>query len=148
MSQEESSRRSEADHLKLRAAIPRLFKRAPFLAWLDLQVERYEPDDVTTRLPFRHDLSNDGSTYHGGVISAVMDTTGAMAAWSNHDYDRGIRASTVSMSLQYVAVSDGSDLLCQATTVRRARELVFTEIVARDSTGKALAHGVQTYRFA
>jgi uncharacterized protein (TIGR00369 family) len=118
------------------------------LAWLDLQMERYEPDDVTTRLPFRDELSNDGATYHGGVISTVIDTTGALAAWSNHDFDRGIRASTVSMALQYVAVGDGSDLICQATTVRRARELVFTEIVARDSTGKTLAHGLQTYRFA
>ena len=29
--------------------------------------ERYEPDDVTLRLPFREDLTNDGTYYHGGV---------------------------------------------------------------------------------
>ncbi len=148
MSQEDSGRLSEAEQLKRRAAIPDLFNRAPFLAWLGLQVERYEPDDVTLRLPFRHELSNDGKTYHGGVVGAVIDTTGALAAWSNHDFDRGIRASTISMALQYVAVSAGSDLICQATTVRRVRELVFTEIVARDSDGKTLAHGLQTYRLA
>lgn len=50
------------------------------------------------------------------------------------------------MALQYVAASSGDDLLCVARTVRRARELVFTEITASDSSGKVLAHGLQTYR--
>ena len=118
------------------------------MSWLGLVVERYEPDDVATRLPFRVELSNDGSTYHGGVVGAVIDTTGALAAWSNHDFDRGMRASTVSMALQYVAGSSGGDLLCSARTVRRARELIFTEITATDEAGKVLAHGLQTYRIA
>jgi uncharacterized protein (TIGR00369 family) len=109
-------------------------------------VERYQPDDVATRLPFRTELSNDGQTYHGGVVGTVIDTTGALAAWSNHDFERGMRASTVSMALRYVAAASGGDLLCSAQTVRRARELVFTEITATDSVGKVLAHGLQTYR--
>ena len=46
--------------------------------------ERYEPDDVTLRLPFRDDLTNDGTYFHGGVIASVMDIAGAGAAWSNH----------------------------------------------------------------
>jgi acyl-coenzyme A thioesterase PaaI-like protein len=71
-----------------------------------------------------------------------------VAAWSNHDFDRGMRASTVSMALQYVAAALGSDLLCRAPTLRRARELIFTEITASDPTGKVLAHGLQTYRIA
>lgn len=128
--------------------MPAVFAKTPFLSWLGLVVERYEPDDVATRLPFRVELSNDGSTYHGGVVGAVIDTTGALAAWSNHDFDRGVRASTVSMALQYVAGSSGVDLLCAAHTVRRARELIFTEITVTDESGRILAHGVQTYRIA
>lgn len=139
---------TEAEQLQRRAAMPGIFARTPFLAWLGLVVERYEPDDVATRLPFRIELSNDGSVYHGGVVGAVIDTTGALAAWSNHDFDRGIRASTVSMALQYVAAASGSDLRCSARTVRRARELIFTEITASDASGKVLAHGLQTYRIA
>jgi uncharacterized protein (TIGR00369 family) len=148
VSQDERVRLTEAEQQQRRAAMPAMFKGTPFLAWLGIEVERYEPDDVATRLAFRHELSNDGSTYHGGVVGTVIDTTGALAAWSNHDFDRGVRASTVSMALQYVAASAGSDLVCRATTVRRARELIFTEITASDSTGKVLAHGIQTYRIA
>jgi len=139
---------SEEEQRERRAAMPAIFARTPFMSWLGLVVERYEPDDVATRLPFRVELSNDGSTYHGGVVSAVIDTTGALAAWSNHDFDRGMRASTVSMALQYVAGSSGGDLLCSARPVRRARELIFTEITATDESGRVLAHGLQTYRIA
>jgi len=128
--------------------MPDLFAGTPFLAWLGMQVERYDPDEVVTRLPFRPELSNDGATYHGGVVGTVIDTTGALAAWSNHDFDRGTRASTVSMALQYVAASRGGDLLCAARTVRRARELIFTEITATEAGGRVLAHGLQTYRIA
>lgn len=139
---------TETEQLERRAAMPAIFAKTPFLSWLGLVVERYEPDVVDTRLPFRVELSNDGSTYHGGVVSAAIDTTGALAAWSNHDFDRGMRASTVSMALQYVAGSSGGDLLCSARTIRRARELIFTEITASDESGRVLAHGLQTYRIA
>jgi uncharacterized protein (TIGR00369 family) len=129
--------------------MPSMFAGTPFLAWLGLQVVSYEPDDVTVRLPFRTELTNDGSTYHGGVVGAVVDTVGALSAWSNHDFDRGVRASTVSMSVQYVAANkEAGDLFGHATTVRRARELIFTEITASDGSGRVLAHGVQTYRIA
>ena len=68
------------------------------------------------------------------------------AAWSNHDFDKGARASTVSMSVQYVGAARRSDLVCHGTVIRRARELIFTEITATDDTGKPVAHAVQTYR--
>jgi uncharacterized protein (TIGR00369 family) len=148
MTSADPARLTEDVQLRRRAAIPGLLVQTPFVAWLGLEVERYEPDEVVTRLPFRVDLSNDGSTYHGGVIGAAIDTTGALAAWSNHDFERGTRSSTVSMALQYVAASAGEDLLCTARTVRRARELVFTEITASVESGKVLAHGLQTYRIA
>jgi uncharacterized protein (TIGR00369 family) len=144
----QEGRLSEAEQKERRAAIPALFAQTPFLAWLGLEVTRYEPDSVETRLPFRHELSNDGKTYHGGVVGAVLDTTGALAAWSNHDFDRGMRASTVSMALQYVGAASGSDILCRAQTIRRARELIFSDVVASDSSGKVLAHALQTYRIA
>ena len=70
----------------------------------------------------------------------------AAAAWSNHDFTRGARASTVSMSVQYVGAARRSDLHCHARTVKRGRELIFTEITATDDEGRPVAHAVQTYR--
>lgn len=131
---------------KYRQAVREHMPATPFLAGLGIVFEAYEPDEVTIRLPFREDLTNDGIFFHGGVIASVMDTAGAAAAWSNHDFDKGMRASTVSMSIQYVGAAKRSDLLCHARTVRRGKELTFTEITATDADGAVVAHAVQTYR--
>jgi uncharacterized protein (TIGR00369 family) len=137
---------SEEEQRKRRAAVAQLMPTTPYLAGLGIVIERYDPDEVTIRLPFREDLTNDGTYYHGGVVAAVVDTAGAAAAWSNHDFDKGARASTISLSLQYVGACKRSDLLCHARTVRRGKELTFTEITATDSDGAVVAHAVQTYR--
>jgi uncharacterized protein (TIGR00369 family) len=137
---------SDQEQLRRRRAVAELMPRTPFIGWLGLVFERYEPDDVATRLAFRDDLTNDGTYYHGGVVASVLDTTGAAAAWSNHDFDKGARASTVGMSVQYVGACKQSDLLCTARTVRRGRELIFTEITATDADGTPVAHAIQTYR--
>jgi uncharacterized protein (TIGR00369 family) len=129
-----------------RRAVPDTMLKTPYLAWLGVRFDRYEPDDVAMRLPFRAELTNDGTYYHGGVIAAVMDTAGAAAAWSNHDFGKGVRASTVSMSVQYVGACKQSDLVCHGRAVKRGKELTFTEITATDSSGAVVAHAVQTYR--
>jgi uncharacterized protein (TIGR00369 family) len=137
---------TEEQQQRRRQAVAELMPSTPFLAGLGIVFDRYEPDDVVLRVPFRDDLTNDGTYYHGGVIASAIDTAGAAAAWSNHDFTKGARASTISMSVQYVGACKRSDLLCHARTVRRGRELTFTEITATDPDGTVVAHAVQTYR--
>lgn len=137
---------TEEQQHKRRQAVRDLMPTTPFLAGLGIVFERYEPDHVVIRLPFREDLTNDGTYFHGGVIASVMDTAGAAAAWSNHDFDKGMRASTVAMSIQYTGAAKHCDLLCHARTARRRKELTFTEITATDAEGNIVAHAVQTYR--
>lgn len=52
------------------------------------------------------------------------------------------------MTVQYVGGAKGSDLICEARTVRRRRELVSTEVTATDTDGAVIAHAIQTYRIA
>jgi uncharacterized protein (TIGR00369 family) len=137
---------TEEQQRRRREAVRDLMPTTPFLASLGIVFERYDPDEATIRLPFRDDLTNDGTYFHGGVIASVIDTAGAAAAWSNHDFDKGMRASTVTMSIQYVGAAKRSDLVCHARAVSRRKELTFTEITATDADGHVVAHAVQTYR--
>jgi acyl-coenzyme A thioesterase PaaI-like protein len=123
----------EDPNLRKRAAIAEIMPKTPFIGGLGLVFDKYEPDDVVMRLPFREDLTNDGVVYHGGVVAAAIDTTAAACAWSNHDF---------------VGAARQSDLICTARTVRRARELVFLEITATDTDGRVCASAVQTYRIS
>jgi uncharacterized protein (TIGR00369 family) len=134
------------EQTRRRLAIRDLFPTTPFMGLLGIVFDRYEPDDVVLRLPFREDLTNDGVVYHGGVVASMLDSAGAAAAWSNHDFDKGARASTVSLSIQYIGACKKSDLVCHARAVKRGRELTFTEITATDADGAVVAHALQTYR--
>ena len=146
MSMSEEPKLTDEQQQRRRKAIAELMPTTPYLAALGIVIERYEPDEATVRLPFRPDLTNDGTYYHGGVIASMIDTTGALAAWSNHDFDKGARASTIAMTVQYVGACKQSDLVCHARAIRRGKELTFTEITATDADGAVVAHGVQTYR--
>jgi uncharacterized protein (TIGR00369 family) len=137
---------SDEEQQRRRLAIKDLFPATPFMSFLGIVFDAYEPDHVVLRLPFREDLTNDGVVYHGGVIASMLDSTGAAAAWSNHDFDKGARASTVSMNVQYLGAAKRSVLVCTARAVKRGRELIFTEITARDDDGDLVAHALQTYR--
>jgi uncharacterized protein (TIGR00369 family) len=137
---------SDEEQQRRRAAVAEMMPATPYLSGLGIRIERYEPDEATVRLPFRDDLTNDGTYYHGGVIASVIDTTGALAAWSNHDFDKGMRASTIAMSIQYVGACKRADLVCHARAVKRGKELTFCEITATDADGTVVAHGIQTYR--
>lgn len=131
-----------------REVLAGLMMTTPFVSSLGLRVERFEADDVLLRLPFAARLTNDGQTLHGGVVASLLDTAGAAAAWSAHDLGAGTRGSTVALSVQYVRAARGIDVLARATTVRRARELIFVEVHAIDPSGGPIAHAVQTYRIA
>jgi uncharacterized protein (TIGR00369 family) len=137
---------SEDEQNRRRQAIREIFPSTPFMGWMGVVFDRYEPDEVVLRLPFRADLTNDGVVYHGGVIASMLDSAGAAAAWSNHDFNKGARASTVSMTVQYLGAAKQSDLVCHARAVKRGRELIFTEITASDADGNVVAHALQTYR--
>jgi uncharacterized protein (TIGR00369 family) len=137
---------SDEEQHRRRQAIKGIFPATPFMGLLGITFDRYEPDDVVVRLPFHEQLTNDGEVYHGGVIATMLDTAGAAAAWSNHDFDKGSRASTVSLSVQYIGAARRSDLLCHGRAVRRGRDLIFCEITAADEDDRIVAHALQTYR--
>jgi uncharacterized protein (TIGR00369 family) len=137
---------TEEEQQSRRQAELEMMPTTPFIGGLGLVFEEVDGDAAVVRLPFRYDLTNDGTFYHGGVVASVIDTCGALAAWSNHDFNKGMRASTISMSVQYVGACRKSDLICRATAIKRGKELFFTEITATDAEGAVVAHAVQTYR--
>jgi uncharacterized protein (TIGR00369 family) len=120
--------------------------KTPYIASLGIVVERWSPDGVTLRMPFDPELTNDGAVYHGGAVASLMDTTGAAAVWAGHDFDKGTRAATVSMTINYTGAAGSADLLAHAVCVKRGRELSFSEIRVHDPDGKPVATGTLVYR--
>jgi uncharacterized protein (TIGR00369 family) len=117
----------------------------PFIESLGCVVDGWSPDEVRLRVPFHERLTNDGREFHGGVIASLMDTAGAAAVWAGHDFDKGVRASTVSMTVNYTGRAKG-DLIAISRCVKRGRDTHFSEIRVEDPEGTLVATGTLVYR--
>ncbi|MGH9026769.1 MAG: PaaI family thioesterase [Acidimicrobiia bacterium] len=137
---------SPEEQTERRAAMRDLMLRTNFMKGLGLVIEEWSENGVRMRLPFDERLTNDGSVYHGGAVASLMDSTGAGAVWAGHDYDNGMRAATVSMTVNYTGAAVRTDLIGEARCVRRGRDLSFSEIQIRDPDGKLIATGTLVYR--
>ena len=135
----------EIEQQEWRARMRNVMVSTRFIKSLGVTAVTWEPDEVVLRVDFDDRLTNDGKEYHGGVIAALMDTAGAAAVWAGHDYDKGLRASTVSMTVNYVGRAQG-DLLATARCVKRGRDLNFSEIHVDDTNGTLVATGTLVYR--
>jgi uncharacterized protein (TIGR00369 family) len=127
-----------------------MFTKVPFVTALGLELLEWEEQEdlAVVRLPFLPLADNGGGTPHGGAVATLMDTTGAAAVWNGHDYERGTRGSTVSLTVNYLGTARDEAVLATGRCVRRARELNFATVEAVSESGRPVASAVLTYRIA
>lgn len=117
----------------------------PFAVLLGLQIEQWEPDQVTIRMPLRDDLVAHESIFHGGAIGTLIDTAGTGVVIAGQDFNHGSRIATVSMTVNYVGAAPGEAAVAVGRAVRRGRRLSFAEVDVRSSdSDRLLAHAVLT----
>lgn len=128
-------------------AIVKMYPELPFHKVLGFEILETATDLARVHLPFKNDLVGGGNAYHGGVIASLMDLTGALAAWSGHDPEKGTRAATVSFTVQYVAAARGEDVVAEARATGRVKELIFCDVSVRTKdANRLIAIGNLVYR--
>lgn len=130
------------------AALIEMFPTIGFQKILGIEVMETSAEHAVVRLPHRMDLCGGGNALHGGVISSVLDLTGALAAWSGHDVARGMKGSTVSLTVNFVGAAMGDAILATGNVRRRGKELIFcdVEIVEDTEQRRLVATGSMIYR--
>lgn len=140
-----------SDHSEVAPQIAQLLKMWPdigFQKLLGIEVLEASPQRAVVRLPHRMDLCGGGKALHGGVISSMLDLTGALAAWSGHDVARGMKASTVTLTVNFVGAAMGTAIVATGEVRRRGKELIFcdVEIVEDNDARRLVATGSMIYR--
>jgi uncharacterized protein (TIGR00369 family) len=129
-----------------RTALRDQMTQTPYIGGLRIVVEEWSSAGARLRLPFAAELTNDGQAFHGGVIASLVDTAGAAAVWAGHDFDKGMRAATVSLTVNYTGAGRGTDLVADAVCVKRGKDLAFSEIRVSDPDGRGIATATLVYR--
>jgi uncharacterized protein (TIGR00369 family) len=109
-----------------------------------MKVLRWDREEVEMFLPLRPDLTAHPGVFHGGLISALIDTAGCACVAAGHDYNQGDRITTVALSVQYQTVDPGVGAIAFARCTRRGRQINYAEVVVRSENGKELARGLVT----
>lgn len=129
------------------ASLVKVYPDIPFQKLLGIEVIEVIADKAVVRLPFRAELAGGGNAFHGGAISSLLDLTGALAAWSGHDPARGMKAATVSLTVNYLSAALGTNIIATAHAVKRGKELIFCDVtITEEPTGKPVANGTMIYR--
>ena len=104
--------------------------------------------DETSRItmPFQPANADASGGMHEGAVLALLDTTGAMAAWATTG-PGPYKASTPALQAQILTPPDGVDLVAYGRCVQRDGELLWSEVeVTSAADRRVFARGTVIYR--
>jgi uncharacterized protein (TIGR00369 family) len=120
--------------------------RIPFHRKLGVSVERMTDGRSRIVMPWRDTNADAGGGVHEGALLALLDTTGAMAAWAETGPGR-FKASTPGIQARILAAPGRTDLVAYGNVRHHDREHLFSEVeVAEAPSGRLVATGNVNYR--
>jgi uncharacterized protein (TIGR00369 family) len=100
----------------------------PFNRFLGIVVEELREGFCRLKIPYREELIGDPfrPALHGGVLSALADTTGGAAVFTV--VSLGDRVSTIDMLIDYLRPAELKDIACEATVTRIGNRVASTDM--------------------
>ncbi len=109
-------------------SIARALASAPFISALGIRLDRFMDGHSKLTMPVRDDIRASDGSIHEGALGALIDTAGALAAWSNVRPKPGMKVSTVSIDASFCSSPAGKDAIAYAHTVGRRKEIFFNRV--------------------
>ena len=119
-------------------------KHVPFNVEIGLDITDWAPGHVRARLPYQRKLSAHDGIFHGGVLCSAMDAIGSGAIVAGHDFTLGDRFTTVTMTVHFMSVARGDEVLIDGLCIRRGRRLNFARASVLSVDGDLLAEASLT----
>lgn len=112
---------------------------------LGLSVVAVGEGTATIELPVRPALHNRSGILHGGVVAAMIDVAGALAATGIDAAGVPVPVLTVTLTVSYTG--QASDGAIRATGTRRGggRRIIVATVDVTDAEGRTIAVGEATY---
>jgi uncharacterized protein (TIGR00369 family) len=107
------------------AELKRLFRAAPFIAELGLELESIAPGECVTSLALEPRHLQQYGAVHAGVLATVADHTAGGAAYSL--VADGCRTVTVEFKLSLLRTAASGRLECRARVLKPGRQFSFVE---------------------
>jgi uncharacterized protein (TIGR00369 family) len=124
-------------------ATRRHLKKSRAIAMLGFRLESASRGHAVLRLDARDHHKQLNNVVHGGILAALADTAGAIAAYTT--VPAGVAMATIELKINYLeAVPDGR-IRAKARVLRTGRNFVVTECEIFDRKGNLAAKALLTY---
>ncbi len=139
----DAQQRVHANNQRMAAVIA----RTPFMKHLAMEFVDAGAGWARLRMRYQDENSTASKALHGGAISALIDTTGAMAAWTTAEVATPrYFGSTVGINVNYLSAAIGEDIVAEGRVLKRGKEIIYSDVRVTNGAGKLLAQGTVVYR--
>lgn len=129
------------------ARMAKVIANMPFTKHLAMELDEGGDGWARVRMHYQDENSTAGKALHGGAIASLIDTTGAMAAWTTSQIATpAYFGSTVGVNVNYLSGAIGEDILAEGRVLKRGKEIIYSDVRVTNEAGKLLAQGTVVYR--
>ena len=119
----------------------------PFTKHLAMEFVEGGEGFARIRMRYQDENSTAGKALHGGALASLIDTTGAMAAWTTAQIATPkYFGSTVGVNVNYLSGAIGEDVFAEGRILKRGKEIIYADVRVTNEAGKLLAQGTVVYR--
>ena len=119
----------------------------PYMKHLGMELVEAGDGYAKLRLRFQKENSTAADALHGGAIASLIDTTGAMAAWTTAELGSPrYFGSTVGVNVNYLSAVIGQDAYAEGRVLKRGKEIIYSDVKVTNAEGKLCAQGTVVYR--
>ncbi len=133
-------------------------ERIPFNKLIGMKVEKLDLDNIGIRFNMRPELVGNfmRGNLHGGVISSVLDVTGAMVAWTGimkkmegrsfeEIAEKFAKIGTIDLRVDYLRPGLGKYFVATGSILRAGNKLSVTRMELHNDEGILIAVGTGSY---
>ena len=127
--------------------IAKVISAIPFTKHLAMEFVEGGEGFARIRMRYQDENSTTGKALHGGAIASLIDTAGAMAAWTTAQIATPkYFGSTVGVNVNYLSGAIGEDVFGEGRVLKRGKEIIYADVRVTNEAGKLLAQGTVVYR--
>lgn len=139
---------------RIQGFVEKVLINSPLGTKLGVRLQSLGPEYVEVLMPFDAGNVTVQEMVHGGAIATLIDIAGAIGSASNLDPEQRRGGATTSMTVNYLAAANGTDLVAIGRVIQRSSRQTVTEVDVRAAGGPAaggqggplIAKGIVTSR--
>jgi uncharacterized protein (TIGR00369 family) len=125
----------------------KVIEMTPYMVHLGMELVEASESYAKLKLRYQDENSTAAKALHGGAIASLIDTTGAMAAWTTAEVATPkYFGSTVGVTVNYLSAVIGQDCFAEGRVLKRGKEVIYSEVRVTNEEGKLCAQGTVIYR--